>query len=125
MGKPSGVAHPSPFRREAISHRLSRRLTAAPAAARSNRGDLQSRCPVKILFYGRLAEVIAPELEIDASPGCSVSELRDRLVAEHPAVGAILSGKRVRACVGETLVHDQYVLRHGDRVEFLPPVSGG
>ena len=80
---------------------------------------------MKVLFYGRLAEVIGPELEVDAPQGWSVSELRETLVAEHPEARSVLRTGRVRACVGDALVHDDYVLREDERVEFLPPVSGG
>ena len=80
---------------------------------------------MKVLFYGRLAEAIGPELEIDAPPGCSVGQLRDRLVAEHPEAEQPLRNRRALACVGDSLVHDTYVLGADDRVEFLPPVSGG
>jgi molybdopterin synthase sulfur carrier subunit len=80
---------------------------------------------LKVLFYGRLAEAIGPELEIDAPPGCSVAELRDRLVAEHPEAEQPLRNRRARACVGDAMVHESYVLKAADRLEFLPPVSGG
>ena len=80
---------------------------------------------MKVLFYGRLAEAIGPELELDGRPGSSVGELRDRLVAEHPEIENVLRNKRARACVGQTLVHDDYVPAPSDTVEFLPPVSGG
>ena len=29
---------------------------------------------MKVLFYGRLAETLGPELEIEAQPGCSVAD---------------------------------------------------
>ena len=80
---------------------------------------------MKVLFYGRLAELIGPELEVDAPPGCSVSELRDRLVAEHPEAESPLRSKRARACVGDSVVRDDHILDAADRIEFLPPVSGG
>jgi molybdopterin synthase sulfur carrier subunit len=80
---------------------------------------------VRVLFYGRLAETIGPELEIDAPTGCSVAELRDRIVAEHPQAEQPLRSRRALACVGDALVRDTYVLRTADRLEFLPPVSGG
>ena len=80
---------------------------------------------MKVLFYGRLAEAIGPELEIDAPPGCSVGQLRDRLVAEHPEAEQPLRSRRALACVGDSLVHDTYVLGADERIEFLPPVSGG
>lgn len=80
---------------------------------------------MKVLFYGRLAETLGPELEIETPPGCSVAELRDRLVAEHPEAEQPLRSKRALACVGDALVRDTYVLKAADSVEFLPPVSGG
>ena len=80
---------------------------------------------MKVLFYGRLAETIGHELDIDAPAGCSVADLRDRLIAEHPHAEQPLRSKRALACVGNALVRDTYVLQAADRVEFLPPVSGG
>ena len=80
---------------------------------------------MKVLFYGRLAETIGPALEIDAPAGCSVAELRDRLIAEHPQAEQPLRARRALACVGDALVRDSYVLKSADSVEFLPPVSGG
>ena len=80
---------------------------------------------MKVLFYGRLAEMIAPELEIEDVPGCSIEQLRERLIAEFPNAEQPIRNKRARACVGDSIVHDDYVIRTGDKVEFLPPVSGG
>jgi molybdopterin converting factor small subunit len=80
---------------------------------------------VKVLFYGRLAEAIGSELEVDAPTGCSIAELREAVIESHPAAEDALRNKRARACVGDTVVHDSYVVDATDRVEFLPPVSGG
>jgi molybdopterin converting factor small subunit len=80
---------------------------------------------VKVLFYGRLADVLGPELEVSAPSGSSVAQLRERLIAEHPAAEQPLRNRRARACVGDTLVPDDYVLQATALVEFLPPVSGG
>jgi len=80
---------------------------------------------LRILLYGRLAEAIGPELEIDAPPGSAVAGVRERLAVQHPEIAAILGSKRVRTCVGETLVDDDYVPGASETLEFLPPVSGG
>lgn len=80
---------------------------------------------MKVLFYGRLAQAIGPELEVGAVRGCSVAEMRERLVAEHPEAEDALRSRRALACVGEMLVGDDYRLGPGDTLEFLPPVSGG
>jgi hypothetical protein len=41
---------------------------------------------LKILFHGRLAEAIGRELTLASAPGCSVSELRARLIDEFPEI---------------------------------------
>jgi molybdopterin converting factor small subunit len=80
---------------------------------------------VKVAFYGSLAQAVGKELDIDAPAGCSIEELRNKVIAEYPQAEETLRNKRARACVGDTIVHDSYVLSTSDRVEFLPPVSGG
>jgi len=80
---------------------------------------------VKILFYGRLADAIGRELEVKASDGCTVAELRQTLAASHPEAAETLASRRARACVGDFVVAEDYVLAAADQVEFLPPVSGG
>jgi molybdopterin converting factor small subunit len=77
------------------------------------------------MFYGRLADALGPELDLDAPSGCSVGELRSRIAAEHPDAAEAVGNKRVRACIGDTIVLDDRVVAPGERVEFLPPVSGG
>ena len=78
---------------------------------------------MKVLLYGRLADAIGREVEIDASAGCSVGEIRERLAINHPAAVDALS--RSRALIGSDLVGDQRTLAANEVAEFLPPVSGG
>lgn len=80
---------------------------------------------MKILFYGRLADAMGRELDIDAPTRSSVGELRQSLVDDHPELAGGLDSKRARSCVADTLVGDDYRLAAGDTLEFLPPVSGG
>ena len=80
---------------------------------------------MKVRFYGRLANVVASELELDVPKGCTVSQLRDILVREHPEAEAALRGRRSRACVADAIVDESYVPGAAEAVEFLPPVSGG
>ena len=80
---------------------------------------------MRVLFYGRLAETIGPELEVEAPPGCSIAELRDRLIAEHPEAEQLLRSKRALTCVGDALVRDNYIVGSADSIGFMPPVSGG
>ena len=78
---------------------------------------------MKIHFYGRLAESVGREIEVDVPESCSVSELRALLATEYPRAANAL-GHRVRALVGDIVVADSHIVRSGDRVEFFPPVSG-
>lgn len=80
---------------------------------------------MKVGFYGRLAEAIAPEIELETRNDCSIAELRDRLAEEYPQAARTLGSSRSRACVDGVMVGDDHVIRPADRVEFLPPVAGG
>jgi molybdopterin converting factor small subunit len=46
-------------------------------------------------------------------------------MAEHPQAAETLANRRARACVGNSLVGEDYVISATDQVEFLAPVSGG
>lgn len=77
---------------------------------------------MRIRLYGRLGDAIGREMDLDAPDGSTVGEIRQLLMASHPAVTDALA--RSRACAGDRLVRDHE--RPGsDILEFLPPVSGG
>ncbi len=71
---------------------------------------------MRILFFGRLADGFGREVEVDAPAGSSIAEVRALLALNDPAV---------RACVGDSLVTDEFIVAPGEAVEFWPPVSGG
>jgi sulfur-carrier protein len=79
----------------------------------------------KILFYGRLADLVGRELNVAIPEGCSIAELRSRIAAGHPEAAEALRSARVRACVGDSIVPDDHPVTPGEQVEFLSPVSGG
>jgi molybdopterin converting factor small subunit len=80
---------------------------------------------MRILFYGRLAELVKGELEVDVPPGRTVNELRNLLAEAHPELAGDVCNARIRACVGDSIVPETYVIAPGEAVEFFPPVSGG
>ncbi len=72
----------------------------------------------KIAFYGKLAERIGREVEIDLpADGCTIAALRSRFDG--------LDRATVRACVNDETAGEDHVVRPDDRVDFLPPLSGG
>ena len=72
----------------------------------------------KIAFYGKLAERFGREVEADLpADGCTIAALRARFGG--------LDRATIRACVNDDTVSEDHVVMPGDRVDFLPPLSGG
>ena len=80
---------------------------------------------MRIGFFGRLRESLGDEREIAAEAGETVASLRLRLAGLHPEAAGDLLGPRTRACVGDRMVGEDHVVDEAERVEFLPPLSGG
>lgn len=80
---------------------------------------------MKILLFGKLRDALGESCEIAWARGETVRSLRVRLAALHPHVAADLLSPRVRACVADTIVADDFSLAANECVEFLPPLSGG
>lgn len=80
---------------------------------------------MKVLFYGRLADLLGPQVDVAAPGDCTVATVREMLIAQFPFAEQVLRSTRTRAFVGDTLVFDEYRLHGEEVVEFLPPVSGG
>ncbi len=79
---------------------------------------------MKILFYGRLGDLVGREMEVEAGP-CTVSELRRALADTHPDAAPDLARNSVRACVADVIVGEEFELDSAAVVEFFPPLSGG
>lgn len=78
---------------------------------------------MRIRLYGRLADLMGRQVELDSADGSSVAELKRRLADDHPSAAEMLG--RSRAYVGSKMISDDRVPAASDDVEFLPPVSGG
>lgn len=83
----------------------------------------QRRQKLRIRLYGRLADAIGPEVDVDAPAEASVATVRELMVRSHPQAAHLLA--RSRACIGSELVADERMIAGSDELEFLPPVSGG
>ena len=78
---------------------------------------------MRIRLYGKLADAIGRELELDAPEACSIGEVRHRLESDFPHAAPALAASR--AVIGDTLVEDSRPAASNDTIEFLPVVSGG
>ena len=80
---------------------------------------------MKIGFFGKLRDSLGDESEIAVEDGETVACLRKRLARLHPDAARDLLSPGVRACVADRFVGEDFVLGGDERVEFLPPLSGG
>ena len=80
---------------------------------------------MKILFYGKLRDAVGDERELALEEGETVARLRLRLAELYPHAARDLLSPGVRACVSDTIVAESFILTPHERVEFLPPLSGG
>ncbi|MDP3458353.1 MAG: MoaD/ThiS family protein [Hyphomonas sp.] len=79
---------------------------------------------MQIEFHGRIAAPFGGGANVEISiAGIAISGLR-ALLASQFNVDAILH-RSVRAAVNDEIVPEDYVIRLGDTVEFMSPVSGG
>lgn len=78
---------------------------------------------MRILLYGRLADAIDRQVELDARAGSTVDQIRAQLKRAYPAAAAALA--QSRAVIGDEAVENSRVPGPNDTLEFLPPVCGG
>ncbi|MBE9179203.1 MoaD/ThiS family protein [Oculatella sp. LEGE 06141] len=64
-----------------------------------------------------------PELVLDLPRGSAVSDVRDRLLADHPELEQWRDVTRFG--INLQFVEPDAVLQSGDEVVLIPPVSGG
>ena len=81
---------------------------------------------MKILFYGRVGDMVGREARVERpSEPATVRELRRVLAEMHPHASEELMKPSLRACVGDTLVGEDFRVADAETVEFFPPLSGG
>jgi molybdopterin synthase catalytic subunit len=79
---------------------------------------------VRVLFFGGLREALGTkESAEELAEGATVAVLRESLADRAPQMRA-LEG-RLRIAVNQEFAEDDAMLRDGDEVALLPPVSGG
>jgi sulfur-carrier protein len=79
----------------------------------------------RILFFGRLAEQIGREREMDIpDDGCTVADLRRRL-AHDPDLQILASGGGMLASVDQQIAQDDTPVKPGQEIAFFSPLSGG
>ncbi len=80
---------------------------------------------MRIRFFGRLRDALGDERAVAGRAGETVAELRLRLAGLHPEAAGEMLSPRARACVGDAIVGEDFIVGGSKLVEFLPPLSGG
>lgn len=80
---------------------------------------------MKVMFFGKLRDALGEERDVAPQDGETVARLRRRLADSCPDAAGDLLSPRVRACVDDCIVGEDFVVAGHERVEFLPPLSGG
>lgn len=78
---------------------------------------------VHVLCFGRLRDLISPELDVDVALPATVAELLAALLAQYPALGPYSGSLAV--AVNQSFASKATQLKESDEVALLPPVSGG
>jgi molybdopterin converting factor small subunit len=75
------------------------------------------------VFSGIQALVGAKKVDLELPDGATVDVLRTRLVEQYPILDPFMSTYVI--AVEEEVQDTTHVLRNGDVVDLIPPISGG
>jgi molybdopterin synthase catalytic subunit/molybdopterin converting factor small subunit len=78
---------------------------------------------LKVLCFGRLRELIAPEIAAELTSPATVADLWRSLREQHPGLAAYDGA--IAIAVNQSFASSSTPLAEGDEVALLPPVSGG
>jgi molybdopterin synthase catalytic subunit len=78
---------------------------------------------LRVLCFGRLRDLLAPEIAAELSASATVADLWRTLCEQHPAL-APYDGA-IAIAVNQCFASSSTLLAEGDEVALLPPVSGG
>jgi molybdopterin converting factor subunit 1 len=79
---------------------------------------------VRVRLFASLREAAGQgEVVLEMPEGATAEDAWQRLVRDHPALGDRRA--RLTAAVNRTYATFETLLRDGDEIVFVPPVSGG
>ncbi|MCX7759993.1 MAG: molybdopterin converting factor subunit 1 [Hydrogenothermaceae bacterium] len=78
---------------------------------------------IKVLYFSSLKDRIGKSSEDIEINGNSLEELKDKITQLHPEISDYLS--KIMFAINEEYVSTDVILKEGDVVALIPPVSGG
>ncbi|WP_331377408.1 molybdopterin converting factor subunit 1 [Alkalihalophilus pseudofirmus] len=78
---------------------------------------------ITLLLFAELAERLnTKEMQIDAS-GKTLKEVKEMVKEQHEGIAPVIDQSMI--AVNEEYAEDTEILKDGDVIAFIPPVSGG
>lgn len=75
----------------------------------------------KVLFFAHLRDMVGAEsVEVDAA-GKTVAQLKEEMTETYK----LLKMETVMTAINEEFAPDEEIIKAGDVIAFIPPVSGG
>ena len=79
---------------------------------------------IKVRFFASYREIAGrPEVVLDLREGTTLSALLEDMKRKYPKLGSLTD--TIIASVNKRYAKEDVVLKEGDEVALLPPVSGG
>ena len=81
---------------------------------------------VKVLFFGRLADLVSnPECLVSVEDTISSRDLYLQLSSQNTSLPSLDQDSSIKVAINQTLATWDSAIQNGDEVAFLPPVTGG
>ena len=74
-----------------------------------------------IKYFGMLAEATKCDEELLEVSDCTIKELTDKLLENHPG----LKSKNFKIAVNQSLADEDILITSNDEIALLPPFAGG
>lgn len=82
--------------------------------------------PVRLRYFASLREALGAGETAPFTPGLTVGQLRDQLIARGGRHAEVLGrGRALRCALDQVMADEATPLRAGAEVAFFPPVTGG
>ncbi len=80
----------------------------------------------QLAFYGKLRDIMGCDMELELPANVkTLNALQDHLTQAYTGFGDVFSHTRTKVVLNDVLVHSDMPITDADRIEFLPPFSGG
>jgi molybdopterin converting factor small subunit len=83
---------------------------------------------VRLIFLGKFGDAAPADLGEITLPGevKTLSDLKAWVMRRAPLLGRAMAATHARMVLNQTVAHDMSaIIRDGDEIAFLPPMSGG